>query len=390
MRIVSIAHAYPRWDGDVAGAFVERLAVALQRRGHRISVIVPADRGSGGETVSQGVAVRRVRYSPANLEVLAYTGQMVAATRSFTGMTSFGALLMAQAMAAITEATREPVDLIHAHWWVPGGVAGWLTHLAKHRPYVVTLHGTDVALLERSSIGRRLARTVLRRASAVTAVSSYLAERAAEQLDFEADRIVVQPMPLDVDRYNRRSAGGGGIVTVGRLVQQKRVGTLLEAVARLRTTGHYLPLKIIGDGPERRALEYHAMRLGIGDTTEFVGQVSPDAIPDAIGDADVFAFPAVGEGFGLAAAEALMLGVPVVALRSGGGVADVVPSEGAGRLVSGDSPGELAVAIAAVVADPQSRQQAAELGTVMRKRFSPDGVAAVFERVYAGALEMSP
>jgi glycosyltransferase involved in cell wall biosynthesis len=227
---------------------------------------------------------------------------------------------------------------------------------------------------------------VLRQASAVTAVSSYLAERTAEELAIDPRRIVVQPMPLDVERYSRLSTGGDGIVTVGRLVQQKRLGTLLEAVARLRATGSALPLKVIGDGPERRSLEYHAAQLGIGDLTEFAGEMKPEEIPGAIGNADVFAFPAVGEGFGLAAAEALMLGVPVVALRSGGGVADVVPPEGAGRLVSGDSPGELAVASAAVVGDPQSRQHAAELGTLLKDRFDPDKVATVFEAVYARAL----
>lgn len=386
MRIVSVAHAYPRWEGDVAGAFVERLAVALQQRAHRVSILVPSDEGSGGEVIRNGVALRRVRYAPASLEVLAYSGQMIGATRSLTGLLSFGALIAAQAVAAIEETNKEPVDLIHAHWWVPGGVAGWLAHLVKHRPYVVTLHGTDVAILKGSSIGRHLARAVLRQASAVTAVSSYLAERTAHQLAIDPRRIVVQPMPLDVGRYSRLSTGGDGIVTVGRLVQQKRLGTLLEAVARLRTTGSALPLKVIGDGPERRSLEYHAAQLGIGDITEFVGEMRPEAIPDAIGNADVFAFPAVGEGFGLAAAEALMLGVPVVALRSGGGVADVVPPDGAGRLVSGDSPGELAVAIAAVVGDPQSRQHAADLGILLKDRFDPDKVAAVFEAVYARAL----
>jgi len=386
VRIVSLAHAYPRWEGDVAGAFIERLVLALQRRSHRISMIVPADSGVGGVIVRSGVAVRRVRYAPACLEVLAYRGHMTQALRSAGGMACFAALLASQTGAAIEASNAEPADLIHAHWWVPGGIAGWLAHLVVHRPYVVTLHGTDVAVLEQSRVARGLARKVLRQAGAVTAVSAFLAHRTAEVLSIDPSQFLVQPMPLDVGRYSRLSQGGGGIVTVGRLVAQKRIGALLEAVARLRSTGTELPLRIIGDGPERRSLEYYATRLGIANTTEFVGEVSPEAIPNEIGNADVFAFPATAEGFGLAAAEALMLGVPVVASRSGGGVSEFVPPEGAGRLVSSDSPGELAVAIASLVNDPRSRHRAAELGGELKARFEPDRVAAVFEAVYTRAL----
>src|SRR5947209_12112898 len=100
--------------------------------------------------------------------------------------------------------------------------------------------------------------------------------------------------------------GGGGIVTVGRLSAQKRIPWLLEAVAQLRATGRGLPLTIVGDGPERPALERRAAELGVADSVRFLGEVPPARIPDVLGDADVFAFPAIGEGLGLAAAEALM------------------------------------------------------------------------------------
>jgi glycosyltransferase involved in cell wall biosynthesis len=382
VRILSLAHAYPRWEGDVAGAFIERLALAMQRRSHQITMIVPADRGTGGATVRNGITVLRARYAPAEWEVLAYQGHMTRALKSAGGLTCFAALLASQTGTAIRAFRQERADVIHAHWWVPGGIAGWLTHLAVHQPYVVTLHGTDVRVLERSRMGRALARVVLDKAGAVTAVSSYLAQRAAQLLHLDPARFIVQPMPLDVERYSHLSSGGGGIVTVGRLVAQKRIGTLLEAVARLKATGIELPLRIVGDGPERRSLEYYATRLGIAGMTDFVGEVPPEAIPEQIGDADVFAFPATDEGLGLAAVEALLLGVPVVASQGGGGVSEFVPPEGAGRLVSGDSAGEMAVAIADLVNDEQSRLRAAELGRQLRIRFEPDRVAAVFEAVY--------
>ena len=386
MRVVSVAHSYPRWDGDVAGAFVERLVLGLKQRSHRVSVIAPADQGNGGQVEHNGISVTRVRYAPAQLEVLAYTGRMSEAVTSVSGVTSFAALIMAQAWEAIRELSAERVDIVHAHWWIPGGVTAWLATLVRRRPLVLTLHGTDVAILERSSAARRLARVVLRKATAVTTVSSFLAERAAEVAGIDITEILVQPMPLDVDRYSHTSVGGAGIVTVGRLVQQKRIATLLEAVARLHNAGNTIPLTVIGDGPERRSLEYHARQLGINETTRFVGSVEPGSIPDAIGDADVFVFPALKEGLGLAVAEALMLGVPVVAAKEGGGVTDMVPSAGAGRLVDGLTPDRLADAIQNILNDPSSRRSAARLGDGLKQQLAPDNVASVFEALYMKAV----
>ncbi len=193
-------------------------------------------------------------------------------------------------------------------------------------------------------------------------------------------------MPLDVDRYARQSKGGEGVVTVGRLVQQKNVAVLLEAIALLKKQDKTVGLKVVGDGPERRSLEYRASQLGIADVTQFVGAVPPETVPDAIGDADVFAFPAINEGLGLAAAEAFMLGVPVVAAQQGGGVTDIVPPDGAGRLVDATDARQMAQAIEELRGDPESKQLASKRGRNLKQHLSPAAVATVFEGLYERAL----
>ena len=386
MRVVSVAHAYPRWNGDVAGAFIERLCVALNDRSHSVVVVVPADEGKGGRIVRNNLDVRSVRYAPASRETLAYRGHMADAGKSLLGLLPVASMIASQAGAVFEEVRTSRADLVHAHWWVPGGVSAWLACIAAHRPFVVTMHGTDVAILKRSEPARRLARLVLRKASVVTAVSSYLAREAALVAGLDFNKIIVQPMPLEVDRYSRQSRGGEGVVTVGRLVQQKNVSVLLEAIAVLNKQDKTVGLKVVGDGPERRSLEYRATQLGIADVTQFVGAVPPETIPDAIGDADVFAFPAINEGLGLAAAEAFMLGVPVVAARQGGGVTDIVPPEGAGRLVDATDPKKMAQAIEELLGDAESKQLASEKGRNLKQHLSPDAVAAIFEDVYERAL----
>ncbi len=393
MNLVYITHAYPRSEGDVAGVFVERLALALRRRSHSIHVVAPSDRGrgagagagAGAHEQLHGISISRVRYAPAQRETLAYTGSMVEDARSPLGALAAANLMRAQAAEIGRLCRAAPVDVLHAHWWVPGGVSAWWSRTAAKPPYIVTVHGTDVRLLDRSRLARAVARRVFRQAAVVTAVSSYLAERVARMTGIDAARIVVQPMPVDVARFNRLSQGGGGIVSVGRLTKQKNLGVVLRALAELKRDGIDVPLRLIGDGPERENLQARAKRLNLLDRVEFAGAVEPDEVARAVGDADVSVFAATQEGFGLAAAESLMLGVPVVALESGGGVKDVVPQSGAGRLLPDGDPKAMAGAIAGFLKDDTGRHLAAERGRTLKRELEPGAVAAVFESLYEDA-----
>src|SRR5207244_9470368 len=78
LNLACLTHAYPRWEGDVAGAFVERLVLALKARGHGVHVVAPADAGKGGKELRHQVPVTRVRYAPARGETPPSRGPMVA------------------------------------------------------------------------------------------------------------------------------------------------------------------------------------------------------------------------------------------------------------------------------------------------------------------------
>ena len=382
MHIVFVTHAYPRWEGDVAGTFIERLAVALNDLQHSVTVLAPADQGRGGPERRGGIDILWVRYAPADRETLAYRGTMVEESARLSGKLAAVSMVMSLARPIRRMIKRGVADVVHAHWWIPSGIAAWTAHRRHSCPYVVTMHGTDVRVLEQSDAARAIARRVLRKASAVTAVSSYLAETAGASLGIAADDILVHPMPADLVRFRHQSQGGGGVVTVGRLVAQKRIDVILEAVARLQRHGRRVPLTVIGDGPLRGALEEHALRLGITATTRFLGEVEPADLSEAIGNADVFAFSARAEGLGLAAAEAFMLGIPVVATEAGGGVKDIVPTEGAGRVVPEGDPRGFSDAIAELMDDPNARRLAVGAGERLQERFDPGIVAQRFETLY--------
>ena len=378
MRLVFLTHNYPRHPDDVAGAFLHPLAAALVGLGHDVSVIAPSDHGQGGEQVMDGVRVRRVRYASPSRERYAYTGAMQSATRSPGGLAALYGLWRAMRRGVREAAGDRKKTVVHAHWWIPAGLAA-----PPELPLVLTLHGTDGALLERSALARSLARPVLRRSAVLTTVSTALAGTASRTASLELARIRVQPMPV-VTRGWDWSRGGGGCVVIARLTAQKRVGLLLEAVAMLRATGRDLPCTIIGDGPERAALEHLAQALKVADLVHFAGELPFAGVLAHLMRADVSALPARGEGFGLAAVEALMAGVPVVACDDGGGLLDVVPRDGAGRLVPPEAS-SIAAALRELLEDPAARASARRVGETWRATLMPAAVAARFAVWYAEA-----
>jgi glycosyltransferase involved in cell wall biosynthesis len=378
VRVVFLTHNFPRWPGDLSGSFLGTLASALVRRGVDVRVVAPSDAGQGGATVVDGVPVRRVRYASADSEVLAYRGTMLAALRRPGGWAALVGLWRALRRAA-REELEAGADLLHAHWWVPAGLA-----LPPGAPSVLTVHGTDAALLRRSRIARGLARPVFRRAQVVTAVSRELAAWVQNGTGRHVPSSHIQPMPIRSSNFPW-SRGGGGAVVIARLTPQKRVRLAIDAVATLVSCGHNLPLTIVGDGPERPVLEQHVAKLGLSEFVSFAGNVDSAAVPDYLARADIMIFPSREEGFGLAAAEALMAGVPVVACWDGGGVLDIVPETGAGRLTLPSAPA-MSDAILSILQDPDRREMARLVGESWRARLAPDHVAEVCHGWYREAL----
>jgi len=385
MRVVMVAHSFPRHPGDVAGHFLWQLAEALAARGHAVTAVAPADRGDAGAPTLGRVSVRRVRYASPSRETLAYRGTMhrVAGADPLAAF-AFAGLVRSLAHAVASECRAAPVDLVHAHWWVPAGLATRLADRAG-RPFLVTLHGTDVALARSVPGGRMLMRWVLRRADAVTAVSAALAAAAAKASGRSVTDIAIEPMPLAAAAPRESPPTRGGAVFVGRLTRQKHVADLLEAVAIIAGRGEAPHLTVVGDGPERAALERRAAAADLAGRVSFTGMVPPEAVPAHLAGKRVCVLPSVDEGLGLVVAEALVAGVPVVAARSGG-IPDLLTDPDAGVLVPPADPAALADAIERVAGDERFLAGAARAGRALLERLSPEAVAERFERIYNAVL----
>jgi glycosyltransferase involved in cell wall biosynthesis len=308
--------------------------------------------------------------------VLAVDGDVaeaVAARRPGTGIVVAGSLA-----AHVRALRRLRPDLLHAnHTWPwacrRGERAAWIAGVP-----VVTVDHLPVP----SAVPRhvRLARRALsRHAAARVAVG----ERVARQIESLVGlptgsvRAVANGVPAPVGPPPARSAGGPPVVGfAGRLTAQKGLPSLVRAVAGIEGAR----LRLVGDGPERGALEALAAALGAADRVEVTGWVA--AAREAVAELDVLALASVDEGMPLTVLEAMHAGVPVVATDVGS-VAEAVRDGVTGFVVPPGDEGALRERIAALTADPGLRARFGAAGRALAaERFTDVVMAERYRAIY--------
>ena len=385
VRVLFLAHAFPRTVDDLTGGFLLRLAVALRAEGVQVAAVAPAAEGLAAAERLDGVAVRRYRYAPAWAQRLAYAGEMHRRAATPTGALALAGLLGGGALAA--RRAGRGADLVHAHWWFPAGVQALAARTGL--PLVTTLHGTDVRLARTRPAARAACARVLRASARVTAVSGWLAGQAAGFAPGLAPPVAVAPMPVDDLAF---SPGPGDrprdeLLFVGRLDRQKGAEVALRALAGLTGPAAGLPLRVVGAGPEEAALRRLAGELGVAGRVRWEGQLPQAELAERYRRAAALVVPGRDEGLGLVAVEGQLSGAPVVAAASGG-LLDVVDDGRTGRTFPPGRPDALARAVEAVLADPAGT---ARMAVAARERavarFGAAGAARTYAAVYAEALE---
>lgn len=383
MRVVFLAHSYPRQAGGVAGSFLLRLARALGEIGVAVHVVAPSAPGLAATDVIDGVPVSRYRYAPRRHETLAYTGTMVDAVRGgWPSRLALGGLLAAAAVATRRAARAWHADVVHAHWWFPGGLSAALPGAAAGRPLVLTMHGSDVRLARGLAPARLAYARVARRAARVTAVSRWLCAQAAEMAPEVA--CTVAPMPVAAELFAPPPLGTPreGVLFVGRLTKQKGVAALLHAAAAEASASR---LTVVGSGPEEPELRRVSAELGLGDRVRWVPAQPQAALADFYRRAAVVAMPSHEEGLGLVAVEAALCETPVVGFASGG-LPDVVQDGETGLLVPPGDSTALCAALAALLHDPNRVRAMGWRARVAAAPFTPAAAARRYIDVYEAAL----
>lgn len=387
MKVLFLAHAFPRYDGDVAGNFLLRLALALGQQGVDVNVVAPASAGAAEHSKVNGTDIKRFHYAPRKYETLAYVGNMAEQVRdSWSARFTMIGFLGAEFRSAVRARREMQPDVVHAHWWFPSGLVGtWLSKLS-HTPLVTTLHGTDVRIARSVAMSRPAFRHVLQHSRATTAVSRWLAHEAQSLVSVPPP--VVAPMPVATDLF---SPGGmrkeNALLFVGRITKQKGLDLLLETLAKLPAS---ISLDVVGNGVERAALETLAEKLGLASRVRWHGTQLQEALVNFYRSATALVVPSADEGLGLVAVEAMLCDTPVVAFESGG-LPDVVQHERTGLLVSERSPDALAAAITQLLAREDRGRALGEAGRMHSlATFAPESVARRYIDVYTAAIASAP
>jgi len=290
---------------------------------------------------------------------------------------------------------RERIDVVQTHLAgadFQGGLAARLTG----RPAVSVLHSVadDRAGYRRSR--RVLADFATRHlADGIVAVSEVAKQSHVSKLGVPEDRVTVLPnVPVaayllreDFDPVRKREELGVGdapLVTVAsRLERPKDHETFLQALPAVVDQHPALRALLLGDGPLRQELQALATELGLDEHVRFMG-ARLDAV-EIVAASDVLCHPTLYEGFGLALAEAMAVGVPVVATRVDG-VVDLVEESRTGLLVPPQDPVALAAALSRLLADAEQRRALGmEAQRAIRARYDPQTWVSSVERVYAEA-----
>ncbi|MEX1157067.1 MAG: glycosyltransferase family 4 protein [Chloroflexota bacterium] len=274
--------------------------------------------------------------------------------------------------------------------------ASWLGSRITRTPLVATWHefwGEHWRdYLPRRPIVARVARVLesgSRRLGDVTVpVSEFTARRMGLPPE-SSDWIVGNGVDLDAINGTRRSAERVDVVFVGRLIDEKRVDLLLDAIHALDASFSDLRCTIIGDGPERAVLEQRAERLGLSKRITFAGRVEDARVYAVMKAARVLVMPSAREGFGITVAEAQACGtVPLVA-RGPMSAASALVRDGVDGLLCDPTPASMAEALAGLLSDPARLARLSRSAKRVARDYDWDRLTDRMEQVYLRASRRS-
>lgn len=269
---------------------------------------------------------------------------------------------------------REGVDIIHAHSRV-SQVASSIASCITGVPYVTTCHGY---------FKKRLRKVFDTWGSKVIAISDAVKIHLIKDLGVREDRIALIYSGIDISRFSKSYTeaelrvlkdklmlrSGPIIGTIGRLSPVKGQRFLIEAMKYIVKERPDVELLIVGDGEEKTALEKLASSFGLEKTVHFA-KADLDT-PKFLSVMDVFVFPSLKEGLGIALLEALASGRACVA-SDAGGIGDIVKDGLSGILVRPMSAHDIGEAVIKLLSDEDLRRMLSEAGCAMvKERFTLD------------------
>jgi N-acetyl-alpha-D-glucosaminyl L-malate synthase BshA len=298
---------YPTFGGS--GVVATELGKALAKKGHEIHFI----------TYSQPVRLGRFQ------ENIFYHEVAVSDYPLF----EFQPYETTLASKIYDVAKYEPLDILHVHYAIPHASSALMAQQILRSegitlPFVTTLHGTDITLVGKDPSFVPVVQFCINSSDAVTAVSSSLKDDTHRHFSIQKDievipNFIATDATLPQRNEERRKAYAAAdepiLCHISNFRKVKRVEDVIRVFNEVRKK---MPCKLlmVGDGPDRYACEQLCRSLHLCDDIVFLGKLRETR--QVLELADVFLLPSESESFGLAALEAMAVGVPVISSNTGG------------------------------------------------------------------------
>jgi glycosyltransferase involved in cell wall biosynthesis len=297
-------------------------------------------------------------------------------------------------------------QILHTHTAKAGTIGRLAAILAGDAAPPIVVHTFHGHVLRgyfgpvRSTFFRLLEHWLARRTTALVAVSPEVRDDLVALGIAPAEKFAVVRLGIELgERVGALDGAGQGLETrrllgiapdrfvvgwIGRMTGVKRTDDVLLAVRRLRDRGVDAVLCMVGDGPDREAVERRARELGIVRSSLFLGY--QDEVAPYYAAFDALILPSANEGTPVSAIEALAGGRPVVATRVGG-VPDVVRDGVDGFLVKPGDVDAMAERLAILAADSDLRRRMGEAGSAsVRERYAVDRLLDDMDSLYRRLL----
>ncbi len=380
-RVAVVAEFYPSRRDPVLGVWAHRQALAARDAGAEVRVLVlhrlvppRSSLVAGPRGVSSALA-ERLREPRAQtrdgLQVAYVPFVSPARERSYPSWGAWAAPALALALRRLHRSFA--FDIVHAHNAVPAADA--VRRARVQAPMVVSVHGGDVLYTaRRDTAGAEAVARGLGAAQLVLANSQGIAELARYHGAGDTRVVHLGSELPSAQRPARANAGSGAgaaasdsagsapasLVTVAHLVARKRHADVLRALAVLGPRHPTLRYAIIGEGPERIALEGLASRLGVAERVDFLGQLPPQEAVERARRCTLFVMPSTEEAFGVAYVEAMAAGIPAIGCRGEPGPEEIAAAGDGFMLVPPGDIERLTQRIDELLSDGQRLREAGQ------------------------------
>lgn len=303
------------------------------------------------------------------------------------GMTAAPWLLYRAMIPAVQSLLDEGqrFDAIDAHYVYPDGVAAVWLGRRFGLPVTMTARGTDVNLIPRYSLPRRLIQGAVRDSAALIAVSGAL-KQALVDLGAPPDKVTVLRNGVETSVFRppedrdalRASLGLSGptLISVGGLIERKGHHRTIEAMRQLPG----FTLLIAGEGPERERLAAMIAQFGLGDRVRLLGPRPHRELPALYGAADASVLASSREGWANVLLESMACGTPVVAANIWGNP-EVVRESAGGLIYEPNTADGVAKGVRKLLANLPSREATRAYAEPFSWDDTTAGQLAIFRRI---------